>query len=268
MRERPSHLPNFKAPPINEVVIGVQYAQPTGYQQIRAGEVWALYRTDYPKVEEQPPLAPAFETFGGRSSNILQFGIATGATHDRFWFLSDKKDELIQFQADRLLHNWRKVGDGTNPYPHFESMIEKFQAELLTLEAYFSSLASQQLAINQAEISYVNHIALVDTFDPGQWVRFLTFPGGHRPDDLTFAMRRMLVDPAGKPLARLIVEANSALTDRGQQLLVLTLTVRGAPHGTTIYDAVDFISTGRETIVTTFAEITTESAHKKWERIQ
>ncbi|MDE2074857.1 MAG: TIGR04255 family protein, partial [Alphaproteobacteria bacterium] len=144
MEMRPSHLPDYKAPPLNEVVLGVQFNQPVGYQQIRAGEVWSLYKSNYPVVEEQPPLAPSFEMFGGRPTNVLQFQFATGATHDRFWFLSESRDELIQFQADRLLHNWRKVGDGTNPYPRFERMIDKFRAELRTLETYLATLAPQK----------------------------------------------------------------------------------------------------------------------------
>ncbi len=81
--------------------------------------------------------------------------------HDRFRFLSAKKDELIQFQADRLLHNWRKVGDGSNTYPRFEKMIESFETELQAFESYISSLASQKLTINQCEVSYINHIVWV-----------------------------------------------------------------------------------------------------------
>jgi uncharacterized protein (TIGR04255 family) len=265
---RPSHLPDYKSPPLNEVVLGVQFNQPMGYQQIRAGEVWALYKADFPSVEEQPPLPPIFETFGGRPTNVLQFGFATGATHDRFWFLSQSKDELIQFQADRLLHNWRKVGDGTNPYPRFEKMIEKFESELLTLEAYLATIEPQKLAINQCEVSYINHIVVGDEPDPGAWLRFLTLPDACKADDISVAMRRVLKGRDSKPLGRLSTEANSGFTPKGEQILVVTLTVRGAPQGTTVGDAIKFIRSGRETIVSTFAEITTDSAQKIWERIQ
>jgi uncharacterized protein (TIGR04255 family) len=264
---RPSHLPDYKTPPLNEVVLGVQFNQPAGYQQIRAGEVWALYKADYPSVEEQPPLVPSFETFGGRPTNVLQLGFATGATHDRFWFLSQSKAELIQFQADRLLHNWRKVGDGTNPYPRFESMIEKFQSELHALETYFAALAPQKLAINQCEVSYVNHIALEDTPDPNEWLRFLTLPDAYHPDDISIGIRQVIRGRDAKPVGRLTIEVNSGFAPKGAAILVLTLTVRGAPQSTAVDDAIKFICSGRETIVSTFAEITTDSAQIKWERI-
>lgn len=268
MKMRPSHLPDYKSPPLNEVVLGVQFNQPAGYQQIRAGEVWALYRPKYPLVEEQPPLPPSFEIFGGRPANVLQIGFATGATHDRFWFLSESKDELIQFQADRLLHNWRKVGDGMNPYPRFERMIEKFRLELQTLETYFATLALQKLTVNQCEVSYINHIILGDNPNPDAWLRFLTLCDASRPDDISVGIRRVLKDKDAKPLGRLTIEANSGFTPKGEQILVVTLTVRGAPQGTTISDAIKFICDGRDTIITTFAEITTDSAQKIWERVQ
>jgi uncharacterized protein (TIGR04255 family) len=266
--QRPDHLPDYKAPPLNEVVLGAQFTQPTGYQQIRAGEVWSLFKANFPLVEEQPPLTPSFETFGGRPTKVLQFGIAAGAMHDRFWFLSDKKDELIQFQADRLLHNWRKVGDGSNPYPRFEKMIESFEAELQAFESYISSLASQKLTINQCEVSYINHIVLGDRTDPGWWLRFLDIPESQKPDDISVNLRRVLRNSDGSPLGRQYIEAASGFTPKGDQIIAMTLTVRGAPQGTTVCDAVKFICNGRDAIVTTFAEVTTDAAQEVWERVK
>ncbi len=265
---RPAHLPDYKFPPLNEVVLGVQFSQIEGYHQILAGEVWNLYRGHYPKVEEQPALAPVFETFGGRAGPLLQFGFMAGANHDRFWFVAPDKAELIQFQADRLLHNWRKTDEGDNPYPHFEQMIEKFTAELKTLQDYFLSLSKQRLQINQCEVSYINQINLSDSRDLSEWLRFLTFPDICKPDDISFTTRRALNDKDGKPWGRLFIEGGSGINRFGGPTLQVTLTVRGAPFTGDIDSAVQFIGKGREVIVTTFAEIMTDDAQKKWERIQ
>ena len=62
MASRPDHLPDFRKPPLNEVVLGVQFNEPAGYRLIRAFEVWSLFREVYPEVHEQPPLAPIVET--------------------------------------------------------------------------------------------------------------------------------------------------------------------------------------------------------------
>jgi uncharacterized protein (TIGR04255 family) len=269
VRSRPDDLPDYGKPPLNEVVLGVQFNQPEGYQQIRAGEVWALYQADYPRVEEQPALAPTFETFGGRPSNqAFPFELTTGATHDRFWFLSPTGDELIQFQADRFLHNWRKVGEGTNPYPRFERMIEKFEADLQQFESYVHSLSTKPLVITQCEVTYVNHIFVEAESNPSHWFNFLCFEDGQQPEDVAVVVRRVLKDSQGKPLARVIAEVKSAITQKGENIYRLTITVRGAPPAGRLADAIEFLWNGRGTVVNTFSEITTKAAQAKWERLK
>lgn len=269
MQQRPPDLPDYRLPPVNEVVVGVQFNPAEKYQQIHAGEVWALFRADYPIVEEQPALPPMFETFGGRSIPQMGFGFITGATHDRFWFLSADGRELIQFQADRLLHNWRRLGEGPDTYPRFERVVDKFRSELIALDGYFSSLAPQALTISQCEISYINQIVLnSDLPNPQDWLRFLSFPNGDQPSDLLASMRSVISDPNGIPLARLTIDTNSGLTNIGEPMIQLTLTVRGAPPGSSVDNAIEFLCMGREKIVRRFTELTTDLAHQKWERLK
>lgn len=265
---RPKHLPNFQAPPLNEVILGVQFSPPRNYQQILAGEVRSLFRAEYPQVQEQPALPPSFETFGlPVSSSQLQ--LIGGASHDRFWFLSSEGDELIQFQQDRLLHNWRKVGGGTNEYPRFERMVERFKAELLKLETYAGTLAPQTLQITQCEITYINHIGAGprDALVVGDWLRFLAFQAPMRADDFAMTFREIISDDTGRPYGRLIVEAAMGSKEDGSALVALTITVRGAPKEPTIGAVVDFLSKGRELVVLRFAQMTTDAAHKHWMRL-
>jgi len=268
---RPDNLPDYQNPPLNEVVLGVQFAPAQGYQQIRAGEVWKLYQSDFPLVEEQLPIPPNFETFGlPFQGNALNFGFVTGAMHDRFWFLSPSKDELIQFQPDRLLHNWRKVKGHNNSYPRFEKIIASFEKELFCLEQYFRSLSPQDIKCNQAEISYINYIPLDHDGPRSQfsnWLRFLNF-GNPEPDDASVTLRRTLIRSDGAPYGRIICELNTALNPQGARMLVLTLTVRGAPLDQSISAALQFLKGGRDVIVEEFTSITTDSAHELWGRVR
>lgn len=267
---RPHNLPDFLAPPLNEVVLGVQFSRPKGYQQIRAGEVWNLYRNQYPEVQELPALPPVFEIFGlPHSGPPPAISIVSGARHGRFWFLRPDGAELIQFQEDRLLHNWRKVGGETNPYPRFESMIGRFKEELEQLQAYMSLLTPQSLSINQCEISYINHIGADSErqLRTSEWIRFLSF-GDNDPDDLNLTFRDVICGEDQRPEGRLICEIATGRKAGDQQIIVLTLTVRGTPKSMDIPAALDFISRGRTLIVNRFADITTESAHRAWKRQQ
>ncbi len=262
---RSTDLPDFRDPPLSEVVLGVQFSPATGYSQIRAGEVWALFKSAFPEIEEQPALPPSFEVFGLPQAAQMNLGFITGPSHDRFWFLAPSREELIQFQSDRLLHNWRKMGDASNYYPRFERMIESFRTELRTLESYFASLSRQSLAINQCEVTYVNNIQ----WDDGPvdvWLKFLHFDGGSS-DDFMASFRRVLPGAEGQPSGRLICEAATAFVS-SKRIIRLTLSVRGAPAGPDVPLALEFLERGHEMIVRTFAEVTTESAHKRWQRIQ
>lgn len=269
---RPDDLPDFKAPPLNEVFLGVQFAPAAKYQQVQVGEVWSLFRNDFPSVAEMPPLPPTFETFGlpRGGEQQINFMSMSMPSHSRYWFLSPAQDELLQFQQDRLLHNWRKVGDRTNEYPRFERMIENFEKELQALETYFASLAPQSLQINQGEISYINQIPINDSTGAASaqdWLNFVSLDK-LQPDDFTMTFRRVISSADGKPLGRLIFEAAIGLTTNNEKIVQLTITFRGKPTGTGISSAIDFLKYGRELIVHSFKDITTDVAHQKWGIVQ
>ena len=263
MLDRPKDLPDFHAPPLNEVVLGVQFNPPIAYHQIRAGEVWNLFKADYPQVQEMPPLPPTFETFGieSRAGSIQ---LVPAPLHSRFWFLRTDEDELIQFQQDRLLHNWRKVAGRDSPYPRFESIAPNFRTEIEALQKYLFGLAPQTLVINQIEISYINQFTL-GTSKVSEWLRFLNF-GQSDAEDFSVIFRETIQDDSGKPQGRLVCEVLSAESPDGERGVQMNLTARGAPRGSDIDSAVEFLTIGRSLIVNKFTTLTTDYAHKQWER--
>lgn len=267
---RPKDLPDFSSPPLTEVVFGVQFQPASGYQQIYAGDVWKLFRENYPQVQEQGPIAPTFETFGLSSQLTAgQLNFVTGAMHDRFWFLSPGEgNELIQFQHDRLLHNWRKLGETSSEYPRFQYMLEKFSEELNLFEFFTKQSFSEALNINQCEITFINQIDVSDFTgsEAKNWLKFLNFD--HiSADDFSLTFRETVNGSHGKPQGRLIVEAASALDRKGNKIIRLSLTVRGAPNDSTIKSALEFLTIGHDLIVNRFSDITTSDAHQKWGKV-
>lgn len=263
---RPLDLPEFDAPPLNEVVLGIQFDPPTGYQQLLAGEVWGLFRKEFPRTEERPALPPTFETFGAPGGGVISLQIANGASHDRFWFLSPDGTELIQFQNDRLLHNWRKNGAPSAIYPRYERISSSFSREAEALQTYMAGLGSPALVVRQCEVTYINVIPITSPrdFRVGDWLKPLQFEV--QPDDLNFASRRIIRTPTNQPVGRLIVEVASALGENGAPVLRFGLTVRGMPPTSTIASAIEFLTTGRDMIVREFCAMTTDAAHQAWRR--
>lgn len=267
---RPDNLANFTNPPLNEVYMGVQFSRPKGYQQIHAGDVWKLFRDKYPIVEEYPAIPPNFETFGLHSPNSLagEMNFVTTPFHNRYWFISSKKEQLIQFQQDRLLHNWRKV-DAASNYLRFENLISPFKNELDQFQQFITTLEpqSQSLVVNQCEISYINHIQINASEKISDWLSFFIF-NNEEPEFFGLNFNNVIRAEEGEPLGRLICEVVEATNAEKQKIIVLTLTFRGAPINQTIESAIDFISMGRELIIKKFVELTSETAHKIWGRIK
>jgi uncharacterized protein (TIGR04255 family) len=266
---RPSHLPEFRDPPLQEVVLGVQFRTPDFYQQIYAGRVWDIFREHYPFVEEYPALPPSFETFGPQLQMSANIELVTAARHDRFWFISEDGYQLIQFQHDRLIHNWRKMGVPENHYPRFERMIADFELEINKLQDFMKELGSELLEMNQCEVTYINSFDLSDlsTSRPASWFRGFDLPKGG-PENFRYSYNRDMVGRTGSRIGRLYIDAMSATLGTSSPVVQLQLSARGAPEVHDVNGAIEFLRRGREMIVTEFAEITSERAQQEWDRLQ
>jgi uncharacterized protein (TIGR04255 family) len=207
----------------------------------------------------------------GLPTTAVQFGfnMLTGPIHNRFWFLTKLGDHLIQFQQDRLLHNWRKIGGGTS-YPRFESILPNFKNELEALDNYFQKLGNERLVVTQAEISYINHIPLdgfSNSFSPQQWLSFID---ANEPpvDEFALVTKHILSDKEAKPYGRLYRESVTGSDEKGRKILSLTYTVRGRPAADSIENAIEFIIEGRHMIAEHFVRSTTPYAHEQWRRVR
>jgi len=145
-------------------------------------------------------------------------------------------------------------------------MIERFSEEIRSLEKYFASLSSEALAITQCEITYLNHIR-IETWPPklDDWFQGLSL-AGTSIDDANIGFRQIIRDDNQQPIGRITHEITAGLTREGVRILILNLTVRGAPEGPDIESALRFLKNGRELIVNRFTEITTKKAHSIWGR--
>jgi uncharacterized protein (TIGR04255 family) len=264
---RPEHLPDFTSPPLNEVVLGVQYSAPHGYQQVQVGEVRNLFSSDFPITQEHMALPPAFETFGlPKFGPVGNLELLSGPVHSRYWFVNASGHELIQFQQDRLLHNWRRLESSEGKYPRFESMLGSFASELAKLENYINTIQPQSLLINQCEITYINHIHIDgDSIALDDWFKG-SMLHGLALEEINLRFSEVIRNEIGARIGRLIYEVTTGFLANGQRIIVFNLTARGAPDQPSVEEALRFVKLGRELIVTKFADLTTASAHTLWGR--
>lgn len=266
---RPDDLPEYGAPPLNEVVLGIQFRTPDSYSQIMAGDIWKLYREKFPLVNEHQKLPPSFETFGPASVASTKFELIDSAQHDRFWFMTHDGTELLQFQDDRFLQNWRRHTPVETIYPRFDTMVDEFRSYATQLEGFFRTIGGPALEITQVELSYINHFSPLPDQGFGalqDYIRLVQEPP-LPSEDMAIRYRRT-ISTHGQPTGRLYVSSEPIVTIRQEYQFSLNLVVRGAPQSTSLDGAIDYLRTGREVIVKEFSDITTAKAQNLWKRLK
>jgi uncharacterized protein (TIGR04255 family) len=262
---RPADLPDYDDPPVNEVVIGIQF-EPTSFTGAHIGLFWENLRGEFPKVTEQPFLEPKIEALQPPhfSAPTLQFPSWRGSRH---WLVSADGVQLIQVQADRLLYNWRR-GPNNAPYPHFEVLQQRFWniadkwADLLKKEA-------QNLRLTQWEVTYINHILTPDgqptlgdvlSCWSGQLDQAL---GG--PADVGRMEAQRILTANTSPWARMYISITTAIRSDQVPLIAFELTIRGAPQGEDIWETTHGrLFEARRQILTAFDTLTTPKMHAIW----
>lgn len=270
--QRPQHLPDFEAPPLTEVAVSVQFQQIANFGFVDIGPLWECFRDRFGRVEYHQPIAPTFETFGLPQGMMPPFQMNFGVFSQlpRCWFVNANNNEILQFQTDRFIHNWRKV-EVDNIYPRYEHIRVNFAAELQVLQTFLTARGLGTLVPNQAEVTYINSITVPD--GPGDQTsavfnNWKPIHGRHLGDveDVWFTCRFHIVDENGEPIGRVIAQASPGLDTEGHKVIQLMLTGRGRPASPTLAAALDFIDVARDRIVCGFAELTTDEMHKTWKR--
>ena len=144
----------------------------------------------------------------------------------------------------------------------------------LVIRHFLAFLANRKIAkpvVNQCELTYVNHIELPqDTQDFSILAKIFPSmtvgnPGGFlpTPEVVNWTIRYKLPNERG----RLHVQMDPGFRPTDFHLiLVLTLTARGAPEGTSQAEIMAWFDLAHEWIVRGFDEVTGPEMHKKWRK--
>lgn len=274
---RPPDLPDFGAPPVAEVVLSAQFEKLPSFRTVHIGLLWEHFRRKFPVTEEHAPLDPIFENLDSdslvRNTGMIRIRSFEKPPLPRAWFINSQGSQLIQVQADRFIHNWRKVQQ-TEEYPRYETIREAFVLELESFARFVEKENLGSLQFNQGEITYVNHIipgdAGTDHKDPHRIVRYwnpLTQGFLPPPEDISFNVRQVIRTRDQRVAGRLHTSLQAGWrSDDKAPIYILELTARGAPQSPDVIGVTDFFDLGREWIVKGFTEITTDEMHALWRR--
>lgn len=265
--DQPDKIVDFEMPPVSEVAFGVQFEPLTELMVPHVGLLWAEFSETYPQADEHPPLAPVREDLSEPGKVDVQ--LDQRATLPRIWLANEAGTELLQLQRERFHLNWQRRS-ADDDYPGFKTLWGRFLDAWGRFAAFCDEWEIQPPRLAQAELTYVNPIALDDVgvtlADLGQVVPDLTWRATDRTDRFLpdfEAMRWqtsfLLPDGAGRLWVGMMTRRNEPDRDEVR----LELTVRGEPP----QDLEAWFRQAREWIVRGFADVTSRAVQDRvWRR--
>jgi uncharacterized protein (TIGR04255 family) len=262
------HLPEYEHPPLDEVVIGVQFEPLKDFHAVHLGRFWSRIRDRYPFTEDQAPI-PAQIELAEPVPAPTSPDIAIGFPMPRCWFLDSTKNELLQLQSDRFLRNWRQIS-GTDVYPRFATLIDAFRRDWDEFQAFLQQEKLDRPSVNQCELTYINNLSSGEGWtDPSEVAKVFTVVRSAAkqdaflppPEVFSWDARYKLPDNRG----RLRIKMHPAFRGRDLKvILTLNLTARGAPEAITPEGIFGWFGLAHEWIVRAFDELTDPGMHKLW----
>ncbi len=260
----------FDRPPVVEVACSALFSTAKPLRGIHIGLYAQRIQSDFPQIEEVPPLVPVVEfQEPGTGGAQLTYAVGPLPPLRRTWFITDDGRNLIQVQEDRFIFNWKKAADDDR-YPSYDEVIERFDRHLAGFIEFVTEQDLGPLSYRQFGLIYVNQIPL-------------------GPPEVEISESRLLVDHVrdttrprflGEPVGvnwvsiyelpnhegRLYMTAQSARAPDGRRILRLDLTARGVPA-----DTVDrgraWFDQAHTWITRGFADLTAEDIQQRvWRR--
>lgn len=275
MSTKGADLPDLANPPVVEVAVSAQFDRIPGLTGAHFGLFWASpeIRSSFPHAEEHPPVQSTIEVEGsGFVEPQVQFQVHQTMPSPRYFLLNESKTQLIQLQADRISHNWRKVGGGED-YPRYERIRDGFKRELDLLQDFLGQQKIGMLVPNQCELTYVNHIEVDQSVPGGITIADLIRPwsnehskvNGATLESLKLDLKYNMQTDDGAFLGRLHVSVQPAIRNLDKKwIYALILTARGKPIGDGTEGVVSFLDHARQIMGSGFLQLTTDKMQAAW----
>jgi uncharacterized protein (TIGR04255 family) len=271
-----AQLPQFRVPPVTEVILSGQFEPLTAMHAVHVGTFWNRVRERYPLSEEHAPLEPVIEMFGAPKPPRpeIRLELVDQIKVPRIWMHDPSGSHLLQIQTDRLIQNWRQV-NGVGEYPRYPFVKTRFQESHTAFQDFVTAENLGEIAFNQCEITYVNHILPCVVWEKHSQIgeEFSFWNPGYSDVPLplqeaaSVTTTTVLKSDSGQNIGRLYLSIQSGYRLQDDlPTFILSLTVRGAPRDEGVSGVLSFFDYGREWIVKTFATITTSQMHEVWGR--
>ncbi len=260
--EDPQSLPKFRKPPVIEVAISVFFRPLPLFKTAHYGRFWDLNQ-EYIRTEDQQPVVDS-AAFGPESFPLV--------LQPRVLFLTESDSDLLQIQPNFFAHNWRR-GETTTAYPGFEAIKRRFLEKWQLFRKFVTDGKLGEVHVTRYEIAYINHFneqtgafpLAIEKYSPVIKLR-QGKPEHYLPDPKSLSADIQYEIEKNQGSLRASFKQGVWGAEK-KAVMQLDMVARGSgePDGSNLEQWLD---TGHRWIVKGFADMTSEDAHKLWERYQ
>lgn len=275
---RQETLPEFRYPPIGEVVLACYFEEITNLSGPMVGKLWTEKFPELKKVQEVNPVADQVEQFGDAIRAPMISLSLDNTPRSRTWLVSEDDQTVVQIQRSYFAQNWRNHHDRSIDYPRYDSVKNKFKDSFVKFGEFVEENELGTLSPFQCEVAYINYI---DT-SSGVWNTLgdadKIFTVLNKPFVNTVMPYKFenvnwnssaVIELDGVACGRLHIRIEPRNSSKGEPIYRFSLTARGAPigsKGSDLEKMFDFFDLGHKWIVRSFAELTTKEMQDVWER--
>lgn len=261
-----NQLPEFDKPPVIETVLGVQFER-IPLTNALAGWYWKSQLGDqWSTVNEVQRIEDVFERFGkDREWQTPQLRLSQQPMPARLQMVREDNERMIQVQDSRFIYNWRK-SEGS-AYPTYKTLLPEFREYLDQFCKFVSEQKLGDIAFNQWEVIYVNHIPKDELWGTvSDWPKVFPSLGSIIHNQKVDGFAAVLQEEIGNQQGRLHtdIKYGKIKSEGHDEVISLQFTARGPINEK--FDLFDGCDLAHSSIVNAFANITSEAAHKHWKR--
>jgi len=253
-------FPDYKNPPVIEVVCGISFEKLEKFKGHHIGLIWQKVQDEFPNVENAIRL------------EIDPSVIDLANYFPRIWFVSRGQNKLIQIQDDKYYFNWRRIQEDET-YPHYDIIIKMFKNYLSLFEKFIKEESIGVIKPLKCELSYINHIPKGEGWESLSEInnvfRDLLWNGGNRflPPPVSLSGQAIFSLPDKKGNLSLVLQQAKSKTDQNP-IFVLRNTASGLGEDKSMESVWEWFEVAHEWIVCGFSDLTGEKTQKDiWRRI-
>ena len=253
-------LPDYKNPPVIEVVCGISFETIEKFRGHHLGLFWQKVQNKFPACEHAQRME-----IDPQVLDLVNY-------LPRMWFINEEQNMLIQLQDDKFFYNWRRMQQ-EEAYPRYNKIIDAFKTNLNIFQKFLKEEKLGSVNPIKCELTYINHIPKGEGWeslgDINEIFRDFAWDSKERflPPPLSLGGQVSFPLPKDNGQLNISLQHGERKIDK-LPILILQITAKGLGADKSMDTVWEWFEVAHEWIICGFTDLTGSKIQKNvWQRI-